>query len=272
MKCEEIRDLIPDVLTGEISPAERALFDGHLALCAACAEEIRRLSETWTRLGVCPAERPSPALSRRFYDMLETERTRLDGASEKAPAVRRFRSAWSRFRLSPPAFRFAAALLLLFAGVGGGFLAGSKGTAGSRLAVLDREVNDIRQAMARTLLDRSSTADRLAGIGYSEKVVHPERRTLDALLDTLDNDPSVNVRLAAADALYLFSKDPAVKDGILDSLGRQVSPIVQVALIDLLVDLRERRAVEAFRSLAGIKGLHPDVKSKAELGIRQLSF
>ena len=272
MNCEEVRALIPDALTGEIAPAERAVFDGHLAICAACAEEIRRLSETWTRLGVLPAERPSPALSHRFYDMLEAERTRLAGASVSAPAGRRFRSAWSRFLAAPPAFRFAAALLFLAACLGAGFLAGSRGTTGGRLAVLDREVNDIRQVMARTLLERPSSADRLAGIGYSEKVVHPERGTLAALLDTLDNDPSVNVRLAAADALYLFAKDPAVKDGILASLGRQSSPIVQVALIDLLVDLRERRAVDAFRTLAGIQGLHPDVKSKAELGIRQLSF
>jgi hypothetical protein len=45
-----------------------------------------------------------------------------------------------------------------------------------------------------------------------------------------------------------------------------------VALIDLLVGVREKRAVEAFKTLIQNEKLNPDVKQKAQLGIQQLSF
>jgi len=95
---------------------------------------------------------------------------------------------------------------------------------------------------------------------------------LDALLQALDNDPNVNVRLAAADALYLFASNPEVKEGLLKSLARQESPLVQSALIDLLVVSREQRAVQALKTLIGGEKLRPEIKKKAELGIQQLSF
>jgi hypothetical protein len=261
MKCEEIRDLLPEVLDGEIDAADRGLFEAHIAGCPACAEEFRRLNETWTRLGLLAAERPSPALSERFYASLEAETKR----GTRPPLA----GAWAALRLRP-AFRFGAALLLVTAGLGGGFWIGSRGSSGDRIVALSREVQDMRQAMAETLLRQSSSSERIQGVGYMEKDQAPGRRTIDALLQTLDGDPSVNVRLAAADALYLFAGQPGVKEGVIRSLAGQVSPSVQVALIDLLVDMREKRAVEALKLLAGNAALNPDVRKKAELGIRQL--
>jgi len=264
MKCEEIRDFMLEILDGESDAADRGLFETHIAGCPACAEEFRRLNETWTRLGVLALERPSAALSDRFYAMLEAE--------PKKRARPSFAEAWAALRLRP-AVRFGAALILVLAGIGGGFLVGSRGAAsgGSRIESLSREVQDMRQSMAETLLQQASSSERIRGVGYMEKVQAPGRRTIDALLQTLDSDPSVNVRLAAADALYLFAGQPGVKEGVIRSLAGQVSPSVQVALIDLLVDMREKRAVEALKLLAGNAKLNPDVRRKAELGVRQLT-
>jgi len=261
MKCEHIRDLMLEILDGESDAADRGIFETHIAGCPACAEEFRRLNETWTRMGILTAERPSPVLSDRFYSMLEAE--------QKKRTRRSLAGAWAGLRLRP-AFRFGAALVLVLAGVGGGFWFGSRGTAGGRVETLSREVQDMRQSMAETLLQQASSSERIRGVGYMERVQAPGRRTIDALLQTLDSDPSVNVRLAAADALYLFAGQPGVKEGVIRSLAGQVSPSVQVALIDLLVDMREKRAVEALKLLAGNAKLNPDVRRKAELGVRQL--
>ena len=261
MKCENVRDLMLEILDGESDAADRGIFEGHIAACPACAEEFRRLNETWTRLGVLAAERPSPALSERFYSMLEAEQRKRNRRS--------FAEAWGALRLRP-AFRFGAALVLILAGVGGGFWFGSHGAAGSRVEALSREVQNMRQSMGETLMLQASSSERLRGVAFMEKVQAPGRRTIDALLQTLDADPSVNVRLAAADALYLFAGQPGVKEGVIRSLAGQVSPSVQVALIDLLVDMREKRAVDALKLLAGNAKLNPDVRRKAELGVRQL--
>jgi len=272
MKCEDIRNRLPDALTGEMESAERSSFDAHIADCGACGHELRRLSETWMRLGVLPTAQPSAALSNRFYAMLEAEKARAADAPALPGHTQRWKSLFQGAHPPRLAFQFGLGFVLLVAGIGGGFFLGTHGLSGGRIADLSREVQDMRQSMALTLLGQSSSSERLRGVGYSERVGDPAPQTIEALLRTLDTDPSVNVRLAAADALYLFAKNPAVKDGIVRSLSGQESPIVQVALIDLLVDLREKRAVDSLRALIDKSTLDPAVRKQAENGIRQLTL
>ncbi len=270
MKCDEIRDLFSDALTGELEAADRARMEIHIAGCPFCADELRGLSETWTRLGVLPTERPAASLSGRFYAMLEAERRQIEKEAAAArPARKPLFSGW---RIPRPAFQFGLGALLLAAGLGAGLLLGSGGAVGGRTEALRGQVDDLRQTVAVALLDKPSSSDRLQGLSYTREVSRPGRSTLDALLRTLDGDPSVSVRLAAVDALYIFAGEPAVKDGIIASLARQESPLVQVALIDLLVDLREKKAVDSLRALLGNKAIEPGVRQKAEKGISQLTM
>jgi hypothetical protein len=88
----------------------------------------------------------------------------------------------------------------------------------------------------------------------------------------LNNDPNINVRLAAADALYLFYNSPKVREGIIQSLTRQDSPILQVALVDLLVSVQERQALDSFKKLVAANQLDPKVRQKLEQGIKELSY
>ena len=268
MKCENIRERFPDYLTGELEPKAKAEFDAHIAACAACGEELRRLSEIWTKLGVLPAEQPSAALRDRFYTMLEGYKDGLEAERSKAAQKPRFSFSFQRL-LTRPAFQFAAAAVLVVAGLAGGY---GLSRSGGRVSRLSREVESMRGMMAVSLLRQSSSSERLRGVSYTSQLKEPGQGTLEALLQALDNDPNVNVRLAAADALYLFASNPEVKEGLLKSLARQESPLVQSALIDLLVVSREQRAVEALKTLIGGEKLRPEIKKKAELGIQQLSF
>jgi HEAT repeat protein len=152
----------------------------------------------------------------------------------------------------------------------------------SVVARLDAETE--QRALHRVAVDDPSTVDvaklrivtedgRLGRFEQSRllaRVDRPTARTLEALIRTLNEDPNVNVRLAAVDALFLFRGNPAVKESLVLSLSRQESPLVQVALIDLLVEIRERRAVEALKSLIGTAKLNPEVKHHAELGLKQI--
>lgn len=271
MKCEDTKERFPDFLTGDLDPRAKSEFDAHIAACASCGEELRRLSEIWTKLGVLPVEQPSNALRDRFYTMLEAYKDGLEAERRKAEAPPKRRPFFSLERLWPrrPAFQFAAALVLVIAGIGGGYFLRSSGVSVARL---DKEVSDLRQMAAVSLLQQSSATERLRGVSVGAQLKQPGKNMLDALLQTLDGDPNVNVRLAAVDALYLFASNPDVKEGILQSLTRQESPSVQTALIDLLVEIRERRAVDALKSLIGNEKIVPEVKKKAEFGIQQLSF
>jgi len=48
--------------------------------------------------------------------------------------------------------------------------------------------------------------------------------------------------------------------------------MVQAALIDLMVSIRERKAVDALKSLLEQEGVNPEIKDRAEQGIQRLSF
>lgn len=272
MKCEQALEKFADYLADELSPAERREFDLHLAECSSCGAELRSLSETWARLGVLPVERPSANLRARFYEMLEASRTEIADerrASERPRRPRREnRGSWLR----RPVFQFGAALGLVVLGALAGMGLGrpGRGTTGS-VAQLRQEVQDMRQTLAASLLKQDSPFDRLQGVSLSRQLAAPNRSLLQTLLQTLDDDSNVNVRLAAVDALYLFSEQPGVKEHILGDLAKQDSPLIQAALIDLLVGIRERRAVESLRLLLQDKNLNPQVKQKAVQGIQQLS-
>jgi len=272
MKCKDIKEKFLDFLTGEIDEAAKAQVQSHISTCASCREELESLSEIWTKLGVLPEEKPSKTLRTRFYDMLQTYKQELDQEKAK-PRLGEilealFRSLWPK----RPAWQFAFSLLLLFAGLAAGYFLNSSGKRQSEMAQLRQEVQNIRQTLAVSLLEQPSPSERLRGVSLSYSLAKPGEKILEALLNTLNNDPNINLRLAAVDALYLFYQNPAVKEGLIHSLSLQTSPLVQVALIDLMVSMRERQAVDSLQRLLADEKLNPDVKQKAEQGIKQLSF
>ncbi len=97
----------------------------------------------------------------------------------------------------------------------------------------------MRQEMALSLLGRPSATERIQGVGYTAGIEQPNDATLAALFDAVDKDPNPNVRLAAVEALYLFRDRPGVRESLVKSLSVQTYPLVQVALIDFLVEVRE---------------------------------
>jgi hypothetical protein len=271
MSCDQIRDKFADYLTGDLDAGARDQVQGHIAACAACRAEIEDLTAVWAKLGVLPVETPTGALRQRFYDMLAEYKSGLGKTADnalRASPVRRWRE-WLTFRRPAFAASFSVALLLMGLGLGWA-VSGGRATS-ARLAALRSEVQDMKQTVALSLLDQSSATDRLQGISYSTEVRNPRPKTLEALVETLDTDSNPNVRLAAVEALYLFRNQPGIKDSLVRSLAIQDSPIVQVALIDLLVEIRDERAAAALEALIKSDKINPDVKKLAEQGIRQLT-
>ena len=99
----------------------------------------------------------------------------------------------------------------------------------------------------------------------------PTESLLSAVFNALNDDPNINVRLAAVDALFLFSDRPGVRDELVRSLSNQTSPLIQISLIDLLVNIQEKRALNALRALIQDKNVDPAVKEHAEAKLEQLS-
>ena len=140
----------------------------------------------------------------------------------------------------------------------------------NEIAELRSELHQTRQMVALSLLQQQSASDRLKGVSWSYQLQQPGREILAALLDTLMHDQNVNVRLAAVDALAQFARQPTVRQGILQALAQQDSPMVQIALIDLLVGLGEKNSVTTLRNLSANRNLDTAVRDRAEQGLVEL--
>ncbi len=269
MKCTEARKGMPDLLQQGLAEAEAARLREHLAACPACWQEWQELNETWAGLGLIAEEQPGPGLRKRFYRSLEEWRR------EAQPAQRPWRARLRLLLPDPrrlaPAMGLAAAALVLVVGFGAGFFLGrGNGAAGQKLEQLNRENGLLRQQASLSLLEQPSAAARLQGVSLAARQDDPGDELIRKLLDILDNDPSVNVRLQAVDALYMFVGREKVRSALSASLERQTSPMVQVALIDLIVAAKEKRAAVALRELLQSEKAVPEVKQRAQSGIERI--
>lgn len=268
MNCDEIRTRMPDYWSQALTEADELAFQGHLATCEACRAESARLGVLWRDLALLPPEEPSDSLRPRFYAVLDAYRQ----GAESAPQS----SLWDKIRKlwpSQPVWQVAIAAGLLVVGLTAGY--GFRSDAPPpELTELRQEVSQMRQMLTLSLLQQPSASERLRGVSWANQVPASDTQVLQALVMAMRTDPSVNVRLAAVDALRTFASNPgvgpAVRMDIVDALPIQDAPIVQVALIDLLVDIKDREAAAPLRLLASDTAVDNGVKERALWAIGEL--
>ena len=222
------------LLSGEPLPGDLAL---HGVQCKDC-QEVQRV---WEAMRALPQAEPSVAFAQRFHQHLATELARTP-----QPACGGW---WLPLG--------TAALLLLSLGVVLGYLLRG---------------NDAHLDPAQARLQRGSTGDRLEAIAQVSNRSAGQGDILSALLDRVQRDPETQVRLSAVEALYLFGADPDLSRRVEAALPNQERPEVQLALIDLLSALRQKRATEALRRLVREERLSPTVRHRAEQRLGQLNL
>jgi hypothetical protein len=262
MTCEQVKEQMADYLGGSLSRPASEELDQHFAQCAACRQETEALAETWRMLGLLEQEQPGPALRPRFYQSLDAYRQGLASAAPVPPR----RHWWS----PAPLVQLASAAALLVIGVALGHWFTQRDRSQADLARLQDEVHSMRQMVTLSLLEQQSASERLRGVDYAYRVEQSDTQVLAALLHAVNQDPNVNVRLAAVDALRKFSGSPAVRNTLDQSLARQDSPLVQIALIELIVDMRDKSAAPALQALERGPAVNRDVQARAAWGLTQL--
>lgn len=139
-----------------------------------------------------------------------------------------------------------------------------------KLSVLTNQVGEMRRMMVVSLLGNPSATERLRAVNYTGEMEGADRQIITALLSTLNEDPNVNVRLVTLDALAKFSDQPEVRAGLVRSIVRQESPLVQVAMANLMLKLQEKGSVVPFKKLLKKEQLNNAVRTKLEHTIDKL--
>lgn len=236
----------------DLQRIEQALEAGTLQLT-----DLPDVAQWEARVAELEMPAPSSSLDERFYHLLAEERR----ATRKAPAMT---TGWWTARW--PRLAFATVALLLGWGLGY-YMRPSAAVPSGELAILTREVSDLREMMMLTLLEKESATERLKAVSLTQEMSHASRKVTVALLETLNHDDNVNVRLAALDALKAYAREDAVREALVRSIAQQDSPLVQVALAELMVALQEKTSVRELEKILESQSMPQEVKTKIRQSI-----
>lgn len=272
MNCERIREQIPECLAGRLEKAERDRLIEHLETCSACRAELADLGVVWRGLESLNMPEPEPAMKDRFMEALEAYEAGLAAAptpAVTAAPVVETRRAW-RWWPARPAYQFALSAAMLVIGLLIGRAAFAPAGENPDMAQLKGQVEALRQLVALSMMQGQSAGDRLRGVNYSVEMAQPDAQVEQALLHAVNHDPNVNVRLSAVDALQKYAGRPEVRRALADSVPMQDSPLVQIAVIDLLVQWNDRDSAGTLKQVASDAHADEAVRQRAEQGMQQL--
>lgn len=250
-KEEEIKALIDGFNTGrldarQIQRLEQIIEEGEVDLT-----EFTELQDIYTRLVFDSSAEPSADLNSRFYSMLAAQKKKTSWSAK-------FNELW----YSKPVVRWAYGLTLIGFGLAAGLLLKANDSSNSEINQLSAEVKEMKEMMMLSLLEEESISDRLRAVSLSSELPDASVKITDALLQTLNNDDNVNVRLGALEALMPYADDSKVRMGLISSIARQESPLVQMGLAEMMLALQEKRSVQALQDLLKKQETPVEVKEK----------
>ncbi|MEM8969524.1 MAG: HEAT repeat domain-containing protein, partial [Bacteroidota bacterium] len=259
---EEYTILIMDYLDGNWDDRKEAQLQQLLAEGEISQQELADWKLLHQGSEKLSAPAPADQLRDNFYTMLG------DWKESSQP------SSWQRllqsFNGSIRVSQLLGAACLLVVGIALGFWLHPVQNYESQIGQLSTEVQQMREAMVLTLLEQPSAMQRLKAVSISTDLTSVDEKIHQALLRTLNEDPQVNVRIAALEALIPYSQNSLVRQGLVRSIAQQSDPLMQIALAQAMVELQEKQAVRALEDLLEKEDLNQDVKQTIEQSLEIL--
>ncbi len=246
-----IKEILAKYNEGLADPAEVKQIEQWLEEGTISLTDLRNLSDLERELNQLPDPMPSMNLDTRFAAMVAREK-------ELQPVVKPTVSLW-------PQLAVAASLAVA------GFLVGYylQKPSGD-VTQLAQQVSEMKEMMMLTLLEKESASERLRAVSLTSDMVEVSDKVSGALFQTLNSDPNVNVRLAAIEAMRPYTKNNRVREGLIQSIALQDSPLVQLALADLMVTIQAKQSVTELKKIIDDKRTPRDVREKIKKNIEVL--
>jgi hypothetical protein len=261
MKAEEFKEIMIDYLSGNIADDKRQEFEKCLAENLTFQKEFEATKAFWNTDEEVPG--PTTAMDMKFYSMLSVEEKKANKVSFIKKIENFFIGSF------PKQLAYTLAILTVGFFIGNGF--DSKDNQSEQnLKVAQEETESVRSQLVLTLLDQPSANQRLQAVSEVNKLSSVTEQILKGLFSMLNNDDNVNVRLSALEALKKYTDIPLVRTGLINSLMKQKSPLVQIALADIMVVLQEKKAVKSLKKLIKEEDVNSSAKQRMEESIQRI--
>lgn len=254
MEKERIKELVHQYLHHELNIAEMEEVEKYIASGKLSLSDFEDLEKINQQLDFVAEAETSPELDRQFYTMLGAEKEKLH------------RKDWIKnFFISLPTpvqWALPVVLLLLGMAIGGMWNTGDQ-IESANIVHEDAEV-------INSLISDPSTSIRLAAVNKTADMENEEDKDIiSILLFTLNNDKSSNVRIASIDALLRYGDQAEVREGLVDAIRHQDSPLVLQNIAEALKILGEDLPIEKYRELIN-KNLPPVIVKDLEANINSI--
>jgi hypothetical protein len=255
MNREKLESLLIDYIDDNLQEEDRHFVEAELRTNPSVREAYEQLRQVIQAMDESETLEPSTQAKVAFEEAVQQEV--LNGKKT--------------FLLQPFFYRAAAALLLVVTGIGIGYWLSQQQKLEAEALAVRKETEEKRQLIFSRLDNPYSPSERILGIQATDQPTLPDDEILAALIRTMNEDPNANVRLAALNALARFYEEPTVRKALIASLGLQADPVVQIALIQLMVQIKEKDAIKMFQQIIEKDNVLPAVKDEAYAGVFKLS-
>lgn len=211
----------------------------------------------WDALDDLPRNEPSPDMRRSFYRRLEQTNSQRWGVRLRDWLGMRNNAGWVT-ATACVLIGFGAAQLTYEQPVGDQ----------DRLLALEQNINILNRELILDRLQDEAAGTRLAGVYDARYVVQDDAQVAQALLQRAATDRSSSVRSAAIDALGPQLSTDTVGSELMTLLESADSPIVQLALVDLVLRNGSATQLTQLQRLADDKHLHPDLVRHVHKSLR----
>jgi hypothetical protein len=269
MECYEVESLLIDYIDAQLHPGDKKALEQHLQSCAECANKLEEYKQLFHSIEENKTEKPGPALREKFEIMLQSElnidsTTRIIREDEDTKII--------SIKRKPLLLRIAASIILVALGVWAGTQLKQDSSTGStsEIADLKSEVKEMKEALLFNMLNEESASERIKAVSYADEISNPDIKIINALLETMNEDKNVNVRLAALYSVSKYTDNKSVSDSLVASLRKQTEPLMQIALINILTEKKETKAIGPIRDILQDKKTLQPVKDIAQKGLNLL--
>ncbi|MBS1489921.1 MAG: HEAT repeat domain-containing protein [Bacteroidetes bacterium] len=257
MEKEKRESLLIDYIEGNLKDADRALIENEMEQNAGTKKQYHQLKEVMGLLNQTHHIELSHSLQSNFEKLLQQEM-----ASNKKTS--------KQISITPWVLRIAAVLVLVFVGavIMDRFI--EKQEHEKEVAAIKKELNDNKKLMMALLQNQQSASQRLQGAMVAYEMNNSDDDIVNALVTTMNEDTNSNVRLSALEALGKFYRQNHVRSALIKSLSTQKDPVVQMALIRMLVKMKEKEVVTQLEKMTHDDSVIKAVKDEAHWGILRL--
>lgn len=257
MEREKLESMLIEYIDGNMEDKDKLLIEEELEKNQEAKILYAQLKEVMAKMRDAAQLVPGEALKNSFAQFLSQE-------IAKKPEAK-------TVTMVPMIYRIAAGIILLMVvGVTTHWIRRDLQNQ-EELAKIKMELEANKRMMMSMLDNEFSPSQRMQGVSVAYEMNKPDDEIVTVLIKTFNNDPNTNVRLAALDALSKFSSEDGVRKSLIEALSSQKDPVIQIALIQLMVKMKEKTVIDQLEKIATDSKTMKAVKTEAYSGIFKLS-